>query len=241
MPDLDTALLHYPAEVVRLEGGVKSSIQGFLERNAIDILVVGEHWPSTGLQLTSGARGRGRACRGCRCPAASIGYPLLATSRAASSASALASSSSLVDSLAATATLPSGSPRPLALPQQRCTSPRQRCITRCHPCDACSERVGEGQRELPLPDHPPLRGGQARHEDIVGGRRRHEPHGGQHLAAARHPAGVRCPPATPAPPGRPASQPLLRWTEEAALISRPSCPSGCAGAYRPRAPPSQHT
>lgn len=55
VPDLDTALHHYPAEVVRLEGAVKPSIQAFVERNTIDILVVGEHWPSTGLQLTSGA------------------------------------------------------------------------------------------------------------------------------------------------------------------------------------------
>lgn len=55
VPDLDTALAHYPATVVRLEGSVRSSIRTFLERNSIDVLVVGEHWPSSGLQLTSGA------------------------------------------------------------------------------------------------------------------------------------------------------------------------------------------
>jgi hypothetical protein len=49
---------HYPCTIVRLEGGAKSSLAAWQERNAIDLLVIGEHWPQGGIKMTmSGGTG----------------------------------------------------------------------------------------------------------------------------------------------------------------------------------------
>ena len=66
VPDLDTALARYPHTVVRLDGALKAAVRAFLEREAIDILVVSDHWPQHMLQLTSSGAWvlhRGRAAR----------------------------------------------------------------------------------------------------------------------------------------------------------------------------------
>ena len=55
MPDLDTALRHYPHSEVKLEGGMRHAVPTFLQQQGIDILVVGDQWPQSGLQLSSGA------------------------------------------------------------------------------------------------------------------------------------------------------------------------------------------
>ena len=69
MPDLDTALRHYPHSEVKLEGGVRHNVPTFLQQQGIDILVVGDQWPQSGLQLTSGAVGAraGRRAGGMEC------------------------------------------------------------------------------------------------------------------------------------------------------------------------------
>ena len=53
VPDLDTALANYPHTVVRLEGSARSNIFTFLQQHPIDILVVGDHWPQSVMQLVS--------------------------------------------------------------------------------------------------------------------------------------------------------------------------------------------
>ena len=60
MPDLDTALAHYPHSVVRLESSIKSSLAAFLQQHAIDVVVVPDFWPQSIVQFTSGARRRTR-------------------------------------------------------------------------------------------------------------------------------------------------------------------------------------
>jgi hypothetical protein len=62
MPDLDTALRHYPHSEVKLEGGMRHAVPTFLQQQGIDILVVGDQWPQSGLQLSSGAVRVRREC-----------------------------------------------------------------------------------------------------------------------------------------------------------------------------------
>lgn len=54
VPDLDTALAHYPHELVTLERSVKSNIQAFLEQHHIDILVIPAQWPGAVLAALPG-------------------------------------------------------------------------------------------------------------------------------------------------------------------------------------------
>ncbi|KAL4451801.1 hypothetical protein ABPG75_007463 [Micractinium tetrahymenae] len=54
IPDLDTALAHYPHELVKLEGSVKSNIHTFLAQYHIDILVIPAQWPGAVLSALPG-------------------------------------------------------------------------------------------------------------------------------------------------------------------------------------------
>ncbi|KAL4419509.1 hypothetical protein ABPG77_002295 [Micractinium sp. CCAP 211/92] len=54
VPDLDTAMAHYPHELVTLERSVKSNIQAFLEQHHIDILVIPAQWPGAVLSALPG-------------------------------------------------------------------------------------------------------------------------------------------------------------------------------------------
>lgn len=54
VPDLDTALAHYPHQLVKLDRSVKSNIQAFLEQHHIDILVIPAQWPGEVLAALPG-------------------------------------------------------------------------------------------------------------------------------------------------------------------------------------------
>jgi len=52
--DLETALAQWPHHVVSLQGSLQSNIRGFVDRNGIDVVVLGEDFPRQGgLQIQS--------------------------------------------------------------------------------------------------------------------------------------------------------------------------------------------